>query len=192
MNNSLYDDYMRTVLGYNPMEYKNTYDSNYDNMYSMQDYEETRNNEIEEHYPDIYRVVYPMVQKVCAQNNGVVTKEIIDNMTFEIYDNIEDSEIVQDRSKESVSKEIKIEKTQDNREDRSVCRNGMLCDLIRILLLIDQDHHAHHFQEDHHLDQVQDMAQVLDQDLDHVRQCIDIIVLMVMLMRIMMFLNINN
>ena len=33
MNDSLYEDYMRSVLGYQPMNnYQNTYDMNYDNF----------------------------------------------------------------------------------------------------------------------------------------------------------------
>ena len=35
MNNSLYQEYMRSVLGYSPIEYQDTYDTNYSNYNTM-------------------------------------------------------------------------------------------------------------------------------------------------------------
>ena len=69
-----YEDYMRSVLGY-PIEPTNTYES-YD--YLMSPYERSQaysnqlgyNNEILELYPDIYRVVNPMVCKICENNTN--------------------------------------------------------------------------------------------------------------------------
>lgn len=133
MNNSLYEEYMRSVLGYDPMDYRNTYDMNFDNMSNnnMMNYNEMKNEEIEDCYPDIYRLVYPMVQKACMQNTRPMTRELIDNMTNEIYFAIEDNDITATRSKED-----KNEKGQENRgEDRQRIRNNTLNDLIRILLL---------------------------------------------------------
>ena len=122
MNDSIYEEYMRSVLGYQGM---NNYDMNYDmwdtpNMTAMNT---IQMQELENCYPDIYRMVYPMIQKACGQNTRPVTRELIDSMTDEIYFAIEDIEMVENRNKE--------EKT----ENRQIRRNTNLNDLIRILLL---------------------------------------------------------
>jgi len=122
MNDSIYDEYMRSVLGYQPM---NTYDMNYDNwqMPNMTTMNMMQIQELEDCYPEIYRIVYPMIQKACNQNTRPVTRELINSMTDEIYFAIEDKEMEENRNKE--------EKT----EDRQIRRNTNLRDLIRILLL---------------------------------------------------------
>ena len=131
MNNSLYEEYMRSVLGYEPMGYPNTYDMNSDNMCdSTINYNEMRNDELEECYPDIYRIVYPMVQKACRQNTRPMTRELVDNMTNEIYYALEDNEMANVREKEDIGK-AKENRTEDKRQ----IRNNNLNDLIRILLL---------------------------------------------------------
>ena len=125
MNDSLYEDYMRSVLGYGLTNYRNTYDMNYDNYVAfpnMTEISNSRNEELEKCYPDIYRIVYPMVQKACAQNNQPMTRELIDNLTDEVYFSIEDNEITQ----QSRGKE-------ENRQ--RVVKNRTLNDLIRILIL---------------------------------------------------------
>lgn len=125
MNNSLYEEYMRSVLGFNMPDYRNSY--NYNDMNFNSNFNVTSNEEIEKCYPDIYRLVYPMIQKACAQNNRPISRELIDSMTDEIYFSIEDNEITQDtRNKD----------TNNNAENRQrVVRNRTLNDLIRILLL---------------------------------------------------------
>ena len=95
MNDSLYEDYMRSVLGYQPMNnYQNTYDMNYDN-FEMSDYyaiptmasmqinqsmsamSNMQMQELENCYPDIYRIVYPMVQRACEQNTRPISRELV-------------------------------------------------------------------------------------------------------------------
>ena len=122
MNDSIYDEYMRSVLGYQPM---NTYDMNYDNwqMPNMTTMNMMQIQELEDCYPEIYRIVYPMIQKACNQNTRPVTRELIDNMTDEIYFAIEDKEMLENRNNEEAS------------EDRQIRRNTNLNDLIRILIL---------------------------------------------------------
>lgn len=112
MNNSLYEEYMRSILGYEP-EYRDTYNMNYDNIL---------NDELEACYPDTYRIVYPMVQTACMQNTRPLTRETIDAMTNEIYFALEDNNLGEERGEEKT-------------EDRQIIRNQGLNDLIRILLL---------------------------------------------------------
>lgn len=126
MNDSIYEEYMRSVLGYQPM---NTYGMEYDNweMTNMNAMNTIQTQELENCYPDIYRIVYPMVQRACSQNTRPITRELIDNMTDEIYFAIEDKEMLENRNKE--------EKSAQTTEDRQLRRNTNLNDLIRILIL---------------------------------------------------------
>ena len=92
-------------------------------------------------YPEIYRIVYPMVCKVCMQNSQrEITRELIDSMTEEVYTNIEPEE----RQSPSNTTSRPILKNGDVRnpnakepETRSETRqsNFLLRDLIRILIL---------------------------------------------------------
>lgn len=129
MNDSIYEEYMRSVLGYQPANYDNTYDMGYDRfeMLNMTAMNNIQMQELENCYPDIYRIVYPMVQKVCSQNTRHVTRELIDSMTDEVYFALEDREMLENRNKE--------EKNAQATEDRQIRRNTDLNDLIRILIL---------------------------------------------------------
>ena len=136
MNSSIYDEYMRSVLGYQPMNFNSTYDRNYDDffmsntLHDMTAMSNIQRQELENCYPDIYRMVFPMIQKACMQNTRPITRELIDSMTEEIYFSIEDNELLENRSKDT-------SKTTDKKtEDRQrIIRNQGLNDLIRILLL---------------------------------------------------------
>lgn len=86
-----YDEYMKSVLGY-PNLNDNTYCSscNYRINYNDMDYNnytraETAN--IEQMYPEIYRIINPMVCKACDNNTQPVTEYLIEQMTDDIYDN---------------------------------------------------------------------------------------------------------
>ena len=127
MNDSIYEQYMRSVLGYQPTN--NTYNMNYDNweMSNMNAMSNIQMQELENCYPDIYRIVYPMVRTACSQSTKPVTRELIDNMTDEIYFAVEDREMLENRDKE--------ENTSKTAEDRQIRRNTNLNDLIRILIL---------------------------------------------------------
>lgn len=130
MNNSIYDEYMRNVLGYQPM---NMYDMNYENweMSEMNAMNNMQVHELENCYPEIYRIVYPIIQKTCTQNTRPVTRELIDSMANEIYSALEDREMEENRNKE-----IKSTKSTETLENRQLIqRNTGLNDLIRILLI---------------------------------------------------------
>ena len=145
MYNRSYEQYMQDVLGYNTNSGVNTYPRNYyetypDDMYNRNlanmYVQEQSEEDLEKYYPDIYRIVYPMVCKTCSQVTGPVTEEMIENMTNTIYMNLESEEslkvnmkVVQNRNgdvKNPNSKESELETRQ---------QNFLLRDLIRILLL---------------------------------------------------------
>lgn len=122
-----YEEYMRNVLGYQPIKYDNTYNMNYNmiNNDSKPIFNNYQVQELENCYPDIYRIIYPMIQKVCSQNIGNITKEVIDRMTDEVYFAVEDREMLENRE----------EKQDTTVENRKISRNHGLNDLIRILIL---------------------------------------------------------
>ena len=151
MNDSLYEDYMRSVLGYQLMNDYSSYDviptmahmqnqgtqmmnnmmpMQNQNMQSMSTRPMTAMNniqiqELEKCYPEIYQIVYPMVQKACAENRGEITRNL-------------EAEVAKIDSKATTVKTEKIEKNKDDRYCQncdSRQRNTGLNDIIRILLL---------------------------------------------------------
>lgn len=158
-----YEDYMRSVLGY-PMDNKNTYNSyeEYESsIYEQPAYSDRNSEEIIQLYPEIYRIVNPMVQKICEANTQPITKELVNQMTDEIYLNLESNVEVdnivnvrvnlpkEEASSNSKSRTQEVSKTnrnsssskldnsveEENRETRQRNRNPILQDLIRILIL---------------------------------------------------------
>lgn len=153
MYNETYDEYIRSILGYPPISSNNNYQS-YNNQNT---YNTTNDIELEKCYPEIYKIVYPMVTKKCSNVKASLTNEDIENMTDEIYYALEErneiqlninltndvrtSEINKTRTSttKSVDKrpEVRIsEKTGENSETREVRQfNRGLRDLIKILLI---------------------------------------------------------
>lgn len=124
MKNSIYEEYMRSVLGYQPVRYENTYKMDIATMNFGQI------KELEGCYPDIYKIVYPMVQKVCKQNTQFITKELIDDMVNEVCLAVGDDGLKGDDG-------FKNEKNEKNErsENKQTRRNTNLNDLVRILIL---------------------------------------------------------
>ena len=147
--------------GYNSMQmnyeprYTDEMVQNYPYSYNEFSYLQNQNNyqnfqsrnamqELEDMYPEIYKIVYPMVRKVCSQNNRGDSKENIDRMVEEVYSNIEvnnasilnitlNNEV---RGEKREASEEKEENNDDNRcENRQIRRNNTLNDLIKILIL---------------------------------------------------------
>ena len=94
-----YEDYMRSILGYpnytayndmhsNNTNYNDTY-SNYSNTSYQFEQGPRYSTEILDLYPEIYKIVNPMVCKICEVNTKPITQELIEQMTDEIYMNLE-------------------------------------------------------------------------------------------------------
>ena len=148
----MYEEYMQNFLNYPVEGYPNTYDTMMENypysysnqdmfrynynqsMYPVQNRSSITNREIETEYPEIYKIVYPMVKKVCSQNNRAISKETIDYMGDEVYRNIETTDGTQLNI--TLNNEVRGEKVEDVKtENRQMGRNNLLNDLIRILIL---------------------------------------------------------
>lgn len=147
MNNESYDEYIRSILGY-PMQQNNCNTYNQNEMYQ---YETNNNKELEECYPEIYKIVYPMVCKACINNTRPVTKELIDSLTNEIYmaiegneevnvninlnNNVRSSETQNSNTNPNMYKKPEVKVENRSQESRQIRRNFLLNDLIRILLI---------------------------------------------------------
>lgn len=141
-----YEEYMRSVLGYSPYVDRNyTYTSSQEDMYNnYMNMSETSNmqptQDLTEFYPEIYKIIYPMVCKACNVNSDrEVTKDLLEQITDEIYRNVEPEEQqttsradVQLKNGDVINPNAK-EPEQQTRETRQ--NNFLLRDLIRILLL---------------------------------------------------------
>lgn len=140
MYNESYDDYIRSILGY--PNYGNNSFENTCPVMPMND----RNTELEACYPEIYKVVYPMINKACSSNTRPVTSELIEELTNEIYTSIEidndihvninlTNEVGGTTGNKNVTNSVRAEKVKENRGEDRQFRNKGLQDLIRILLI---------------------------------------------------------
>lgn len=136
-----YEDYMRSVLGYSPYvqnnytytdEQEDVYNYSNDVMPNIQHAED-----LNEFYPEIYKMIYPMVCKACNINsNKELTKDLLNQMTDEIYINIEPEQETREQvplKNGDVRNPNAKEPKPDKKETRQT--NFLLRDLIKILLL---------------------------------------------------------
>ena len=163
MYDNQYEEYIRSVLGYPTTTNMNQNQINQNQMYQAEypnPSQVNMRNDLEEFYPEIYKIIYPMVQKACDGNMGANSREEIEQMTDEIYSAIEDSNQINvninlgntisttnmnrmqnrnEMSKEEVQKKSSERQEIENRnaevESRIIPRNNNLRDLIKILLI---------------------------------------------------------
>ena len=95
-----------------------------------------RGYETEDLYPDIYRIVNPVVEEVCNRNrNKNITEELVRAMTEEVYSNVEGNSSLQ------VDVQVKTElkngdvRNPNVKKPETRQKNFLLNDLIRILIL---------------------------------------------------------
>lgn len=138
MNYENYEEYMKNILGYVP----NTYYGDDYQSYNSQQYDQ-RQEEIEL-YPEIYKIIYPMIRKACDDSQGQdITRDVVENVTNIVYTNIEGDIDVSGNQSQTIQPELRNgdvinprAKTQPQRETRSPrTNNPLLRDLIRILVL---------------------------------------------------------
>jgi len=126
-----YEDYMQTVLGYNygPDTYREA--EMYNTVQTNPDLQE-----INKLYPEIYGIVYPVVQKVCSRRNmSTVTEEMISKMVEEVYGVIEPGDDIVEQGEVPLRNgDVRNPRAK---ETRRVCKNTncLLKDLVRILIL---------------------------------------------------------
>lgn len=129
------------------------YNNNFNNDFRMENREKLENC-----YPEIYKLVYPMVLKKCQNSRATITADDIDNMTDEIYYALENKEGIElninltnsvsnsrdmnlqnlneKRDKVNNKADVKIKEITEKKEKRETRQiNKGLRDLIKILLL---------------------------------------------------------
>ena len=127
MNYTNYDEYMRSILGYPDMRMNMNIMNQCDNFNPYSD-------DLERMYPEVYRVVHPMVCRVCDNVTMPVTESMLDSMTDDIYDRVE--------ANSRINIEVEVQFRDNNSDEsrqmsrpRPRPRNRFLRDLIRILLI---------------------------------------------------------
>ena len=156
MYNNPYEEYMRNSLGYNQMPMMNMNQMNMN--YMMPEMYETEGNfmcdqtSVEDMYPEIYRIIYPMICKACMAVNENVTEDLVSRITNEVYINVENMEMSCETRSSSISvspqfnKNVKsdslsnrtsssVNNSSSNARQETRQRNPLLRDLIRILVL---------------------------------------------------------
>lgn len=152
----MYDDYMQNFFGVDYSPYENTYDLNYRNT-SFYNQSEDYNHfnypfnymyqgfsfmnavtALEDLYPEIYKIIYPMVQKACSQNTHPINDDVLDEITNDIYSNIEADNIINlniniDNNRNE-NKSISNSKNVDS-ENKDKRHFNPVRDLIKILLI---------------------------------------------------------
>ncbi len=129
MYNRDYEEYMKSVLGYNPTNeiYNNTYNSNYD-RYAV-DYSSL--------YPDIYNKLEPIVSRVCSMNTKPINDTTINEMIDAIIANVnldEYMEIVREEPKLR-NGDVRNPNAKDTMDGRQKRPSKLLKELLRILIL---------------------------------------------------------
>jgi len=125
-----YEEYMQNVLGVNM---PNTYMQMPNNNYFEPRMQEPNLTEINKLYPEIYGIVYPMVQKTCSRRSmGEVSEKQINEMVEEIYNAIESGDEISERRDNSATSKME---TKNTRETRRPNNNYLLRDLIKILII---------------------------------------------------------
>ena len=155
MYNNIYEEYIRDIIGYPNNSDNNCYSCNMNMEETNYIYPQTTKSKIEECYPEIYKIIYPMVKKACNENLNLNTEEEIDRITNEIYYAIEENnqinininlenavrtktvENTNNRNQKEVisnKENINEQSISNTRETRRITNNN-LRDLIKILII---------------------------------------------------------
>ena len=154
MYDNNYEEYIRTILGY-PSQ--NNFNPMYNNMSINETYVGSERSNLEDFYPEIYKIIYPMVRKACERNSMINTEEDLERLTEEIYSALEDNNQINvninlgnnvttnTTNRNDINKELKNSDNKDeSREEKRIFPNNNLRDLIRILLIRELLRRPHH------------------------------------------------
>ncbi len=138
------DDYMRDIFYFNGLA------NNPNNMYYMQNL--PNQNNLDGYYPSIYRIIYPVIQRVVSTNNyQYINEELINNLVNNVLGIIEgdvnniDNSSSNNTSNTNSSNEIR--RTNNNQTNTSSANSNvnlnnnisnntsLLKDLIKILVI---------------------------------------------------------
>ena len=133
-----YESYIRSILGY-PLNYNNYINYNNQSEETIKYNDSFKNNlELEKYYPEIYKLIYPMILKKCNECIEIrknIDREEIEKMTNEIYYAIEDKEIKIDTNPKNRINQNQMVNRQMGETREYKEKNNTLRDLIKILLI---------------------------------------------------------
>jgi len=161
MYNNVYQDYIDNIMGTTVINRRNFENNTYIDQMSNQNNITTQ---LERFYPELYKLLYPMIKTACMKNTKPLTEENINEMVKEIYSNFvaedvtvlninltndvksssKERELQNDRSSvnksnstnKAVSKDFAETRNSEKNEERNFRPNNyILSDLIRILLI---------------------------------------------------------
>ena len=98
-------------------------------------------NKLKKMYPDIYKMLMPMVSKTVEENTKPVDETLIEEMTKAVYESIEDDMNVKQVSTTPIQTDSKTKTIQTSSQNQSVqvnnrkIGNPTLRDLIKILII---------------------------------------------------------
>ena len=156
MYNNVYQEYINNMLGIIPKTHSDFEYDEYRDFNFLQN-SNMPNIDLERLYPDVYKLLYPMIQMACMRNTKPITEETIDEMVRDIYSNFnaddvtilninltndvrgtsKTNEVSKTSSIKTNSKTLSTEtRNNEGKEERnSRTNNYLLNDLIRILLI---------------------------------------------------------
>ncbi|MCL2354901.1 MAG: hypothetical protein FWC68_03350 [Oscillospiraceae bacterium] len=157
MNYRNYEDYTREAnYGHIPNE---MHGGHHDHEMHMHHHNHMHHHhhmeELNNMYPEVYRIMYPMIRRVSNHNrHSRVTREALDNMVNEVYDQMEPEEEVRadiTYTEENVAKKLNNDVGTNHSADvqeevrGTRRRNFLLQDFIRVLLVRDllMPNHSH-------------------------------------------------
>lgn len=120
MYNNIFQDYINKMIGNTPKEKINFENSIMipSNLKSYNTFQNLENKSLERFYPEIYRLLYPMIKTACMRNTKPITIETINEMVKDIYLNFSGDDNLAEVT-----------------ENRALSNNFLLRDLIKILLI---------------------------------------------------------
>lgn len=137
-----YEDYMRSVLGYNPVPnniYADTYNRPNEYLYDMPydtNYINQNADYLNDFYPETYRMIYPMICKVCNQyDNTQITNDMLENMVDEVYRNFEPEDNPTETRTELKNGDVRNPNAKQEVRKETRQQNFLLKDLIKILFI---------------------------------------------------------
>lgn len=156
MFNNVYQEYINNMLGTNP-NYNRIENLNFENTINTNQIfqNQVSSENLEKLYPEIYKLLYPMIQHACMKNTSQLSESTINAMVEEIYSNFvanpgteedfnSNNEFRSGKSLETVvtgktkSSILATSKRYETTEKRQVTgENYILRDLIRILILME-------------------------------------------------------
>ena len=118
MYNNIFQEYINKMIGGTPR---------IESIFVNNDFHNQNNMELDRLYPDLYKLLYPMIKTACLRNTKPITAEKIEEMVKEIYSNFHNEETSQ------TSIKVKNKGTEINKVEKA--NNDFLKDVIKILLI---------------------------------------------------------